>query len=119
MKRVLFAVGFLALVASAKAGSNSSGFETVTIASEAAVGVTASLYASSSTTDIACGALISIETADIRFRTDGTDPTNSVGHKVVAGDSFLVDSLADLARLRMIGVSADGTAPTTVVRGCK
>jgi len=37
------------------------------------------------------GAIITVEDADIRYRTDGTAPTSSEGHPVFAGDIIPFD----------------------------
>lgn len=103
----------------ARAESETYTFETISGSSTSASALTAANYAASSSSALNCGALISIETADIRFRTDGTAPTNAIGHKVTAGNSFTLDSLSDVSKLQMIGVSAAYTAQVSFVRGCR
>lgn len=54
-------------------------------------------------------ALITCETAVVRFRLDGTNPTASVGHELAVGDSLALDSNDQLLNARFIrrdGVSA-------------
>lgn len=92
-------------------------FETLTITSSTAVGLTAAKYATASGADFEKAALVSLETASVRFRLDGTSPTPTVGHLVVFGDSFKVTSRADMGRLKLIGATATGTAQVTYFRG--
>lgn len=49
------------------------------------------------------------ETNDIRIRYDGTVPTASEGHKVVAGSSFSIKGQVNVYNLKMIRTSADAT----------
>ena len=55
------------------------------------------------------GALITAETADVRFRVDGTSPTASVGHKLASGDQLLLESPQEVANFSVIRVSDDAT----------
>jgi hypothetical protein len=52
-------------------------------------------------------AVIICESAGIRWRDDGTDPTASVGMPVAAGATFVYDG--DLKRLRVIQQAATST----------
>lgn len=49
---------------------------------------------------------ISVETAEIRFRCDGTAPTASVGHKVGPGYIITLDSNEDIVAFRAIRVGS-------------
>ena len=54
-------------------------------------------------------ALITVESAAIRFRLDGTAPTATVGHVLEAGDSLFLDSAEQITKVQFIrrdGVSA-------------
>ena len=51
-------------------------------------------------------ALISVETAQIRFTVDGTAPTTTVGHVLNAGDILELDSLEDMKSFRAIRTGA-------------
>lgn len=55
---------------------------------------------------------ITSETADIRYRLDGGDPTTSVGHLLIAGGTLEVEGQTNLERFSMIAVS--GTASVRV-----
>ncbi len=54
--------------------------------------VTALSDATPSMPDGAKGALVTLEQANLRMRTDGTDPTTSEGHLVYVGDVLTFDS---------------------------
>jgi hypothetical protein len=47
-------------------------------------------------------ALITAETAQVRFTTNGTAPTTTVGHLLNPGDTLKLDSLADITAFRAI-----------------
>jgi hypothetical protein len=47
-------------------------------------------------------ALIQAQDADIRWRDDGTDPTASVGEKIIAEGDIWVEGAARLAAFRVI-----------------
>lgn len=118
MKKLLCFLVFL-LSGAAHASCESFEFEAITITSETAVGFTASKYAANANYAVPDEALVSFETADVRFRVDGSSPTNTVGIKEIAGGSILLTSQSDLANFKVIGVSADGTAHANFSRGCR
>ena len=90
------------------------GFETLTVNT-----VAKSL---SPTTDengnvIATQAEITIETADIRVRSDGTDPTATVGHLIVEGTVISLTSVLDINSFRAIrDASTDAVLSITYLR---
>ena len=47
-------------------------------------------------------AIITVEIATIRVRTDGTNPTATVGHLVNSGDVIKLDSIEDITSFRAI-----------------
>ena len=51
-------------------------------------------------------ALITCETAQVRFTVDGTAPTTTVGHLLNPGDVLRLDSNADIAAFRAIRTGA-------------
>ena len=51
-------------------------------------------------------ALVIIEANDIRYRTDDTDPTSTLGMPISAGQSFILDGFKDISRFKAIAVSA-------------
>ena len=77
------------------AGGRFDAFETLTV-STASVGFTAA------TRDDRRFALVTCETADVRYRLDGTAPTASVGHVLPAGGGVFLDSPHQVANFRAI-----------------
>lgn len=47
-------------------------------------------------------AVITVETADMRFTTDGVDPTTSVGHLVGSGDTIELDSPDEIKKFKAV-----------------
>ena len=76
-------------------GSNAANYESVTVA-DSAIGLTSGTYGTN------VYALITCETAQIRFRIDGTNPTASEGHILNPGDILRLDSNADIAAFKAI-----------------
>jgi len=70
-------------------------FESITVAATA-IGGTALTY-----TD-ATRAELTLETAQIRVRIDGTNPTAAEGHMVEVGDTITLDSAAQVAAFKAI-----------------
>lgn len=61
-------------------------------------------------------ALVTCETNTIRFRLDGTAPTASVGHALIAGDSLWLDGMHAIANFKAIQASAGATLRVTFFR---
>jgi hypothetical protein len=76
-----------------------SAYESVTVA-DSAVGLTAGTYGD------ATKAEMTLETAQIRVRKDGTNPTSSEGHLVEVGDTIDLNSAADIANFKAIRTGA-------------
>ncbi len=79
-------------------------FEAVTVAGTA-IGITASTMIANSENY----AVLTTETATIRFTTDGTTPTATVGHLAPAGSKITLDTASEVNAFRAIrtgGVSA-------------
>ena len=82
-------------------------FEALTVAA-AAVGFTEGTMAPGGA-QTATAAFVTVEDAPVRVRTDGTDPTATVGTPYEVGDTFVVWGRRDLMSVRFIrqgGVSA-------------
>lgn len=112
---------FMAVQGFAWETSESQNFEQLTVNGTSVSQLTASNLAQTSTQRSPCGALVTVETSALRFRTDGTNPTVSVGHLAAVNTSFVVDSLHDLARLRMIASvsTSSSTVFVTYWQGCR
>jgi len=76
-------------------GSTPFAYESVTVA-DSAIGLTAGTYGD------ATYAEITLETAQIRIRDDGTDPTSSEGHLVEISDVIVLRSAAQIANFNAI-----------------
>ena len=77
-------------------------FESITVA-DTAIGFT------TATRDDAVEAFVTVESAAVRFRTDGTDPTAAIGHVLEVGDTLKLKGRDDLQKVKFIrrdGVSA-------------
>jgi hypothetical protein len=83
--------------------------EQITVSS-AAIGFTAAKIKHESNGSIhPREAMFSVETDQIRFRLDGTDPTAAIGHLASAGETIKVTGEADIRAFRAIRVSTDAT----------
>lgn len=89
-------------------------FETITVSSSA-IGFTATVYqpAGSIAPDMA---VVTTETNDMRYRSDGINPTASVGHVLASAGTLTVCGAQSIKQVRFIRVSADGTAQVTYYR---
>lgn len=81
-------------------------FEALTVAGTA-VGFTQATYNTS--TNAARAALARVEGAPCRYRTDGTNPTATVGVLLQPGDVILVLGASDLELIRFIRQGASAT----------
>lgn len=57
--------------------------------------------------------ICTVESGNIRYRTDGTAPTTSEGHLVYIGDFFVIEGIADLRRFSVIGTAGTATVKIT------
>ena len=83
-------------------------YESITVSS-AAIGITASLI-----TKPVFGVFLTLEIADIRWRTDGGNPTADEGHRLYAGQSLMLANENAVTNLRMFAVAADATVKVSV-----
>jgi hypothetical protein len=74
--------------------------EAITVANTA-IGPTSATFAPSGEAP-AQRAVVTVETASLRYRYDGTAPTASVGHLALPGEVIVVDGVDNVAKLRMI-----------------
>lgn len=88
-------------------------YETITVAS-LAIGFTASKLASSPKPK---KVFVSVETARIRYRIDGTDPTSTVGHILDPMDTLVLEGFSQLNNFKAIRTGAtSGTLQVTYLR---
>jgi len=76
-------------------GSTPFDYESITVA-DSAIGLTSATYLD------ATRAEMTLETAQIRFRADGSDPAADEGHPVEVGDVIILDSAAQIAGFKAI-----------------
>jgi len=74
-------------------------YESVTV-EDSAIGLTSATYLD------ATRAEMTLETAQIRYRVDGTNPTSSEGHPVYVSDVIILDSAAQIAGFKAIRTGA-------------
>ena len=84
-------------------GTDYSAYEAITVSS-ASVGLTTATILGKES------AVLTVETAVVRFRLDGAAPTSSEGHVLEVGDVLELDSSESLANVRFI--RRDGTSAT-------
>jgi hypothetical protein len=81
-------------------------YESISV-TNTAVGFTASLVAASAGVRPRCGrAFITAETAQMRFRYDGTDPTSAEGHLLNVGDILTFDDHQSITSFKAIRTGA-------------
>lgn len=59
-------------------------------------------------------ATITIETANIRYRTDGSAPTTTEGHLAIPGDVIILETREEVTNFQAIRVTTDATIQSTV-----
>ena len=79
------------------------GYESVVV-STTAIGI-ASTVVNGSVTRRGQRALVTVETATIRFRYDGTDPTSTEGHVADPGDALEIVGFDNIDRFSAIRIS--------------
>ena len=90
-------------------------FEAITVGATA-VGFTTATFAPDNIRD-AEEALVSVETDNIRFRSDGIAPTSTVGHQATPGQFIVICGKQNVKNFQMIrSGSADATASVTYFR---
>lgn len=82
-------------VITSSGASIASGYEPITVA-DSAIGLTPGTYGN------ATKAEMTLETAQIRVRKDGSDPTASVGHLIEVGDLIVLNSASDISNFKAI-----------------
>ena len=78
-------------------------YESITVTNAAAIGFTLATYTGKR------GCFVTLETTDIRFRYDGTDPTVAEGHIMYVGTSLHFLSANVLSRIKFISTGANAT----------
>jgi len=89
-------------------------FETLTV-STAAIGPTDATITPNVGYEATYG-LFTVESNDVRYRFDGTAPTDAVGHLLQAEQNLEVHGKENLANLKFIRVSGDASVSCTYAR---
>jgi len=76
-------------------------YESITVA-DTAIGFTSSKISPSSSTRKPARAIITVETAQIRYRVDGTDPTSSEGHILEINDVLILIGTESIRNFKAI-----------------
>lgn len=91
------------------------GYEALAPTSGAAIGFTAATIVPTNAPS-AKAAVCTTETASIRYRYDGTDPTTAEGHLVAAPGTFTLYGINNIRRLKMIAASTTAAVKCTYLR---
>jgi hypothetical protein len=89
-------------------------FETITV-STTAIGFTTALFAPTGGIP-ADMAVATLETSDIRYRSDGINPTAAIGHFLASSSTLTACGIQSLRQVKFIRVTADGTLSVTYYR---
>lgn len=87
-------------------------FETITVA-DTAIGITASILAVTPKPKMA---IFTAETAQMRYRMDGTDPTATVGHILNANASLVLEGTLQLNNTKFIRTGSSGKLQVSILR---
>lgn len=91
-------------------------FETLTVTSSTPLGLTASKLSPSYAAPPK-QIFITVETTNVRFRIDGTDPDQTTGHLIATTSSGVtIKGWENLAHLKFIGIAAGSTVQVTYER---
>lgn len=87
-------------------------YESITVSSTA-VSLTSATYKPGGATPLVKRAIITVEDGTIRFRTDGTAPTASEGHRAKEDDIIILDSSDDIVNFKAIRTATDAKIRVT------
>lgn len=90
-------------------------YEAVTV-SNSAIGLTKATYDPGQEHQKAIRALITVETANMRYTYDGTTPTSTVGHLVGNGDVVTLNGYGNIKRFKAIRTDSDASIKVTYER---
>lgn len=96
-------------------GSVMAAFADEKITVNTAVGFTTATYAPTPGNP-AFRALVTVETDQVRFRYEGTDPTSSVGHLLDPGDRIVIEGYDNIKNARFIKITNNATLQVTYER---
>jgi hypothetical protein len=85
-------------------------YESITV-SDTVIGCTSSKLSKGENSCIRV--FITVEDSDIRYRLDGTSPTDSEGHKLTEGQNLTIYNLHDIVNFKAIRISTDAVIKVT------
>lgn len=100
MRRLIVLALFLALALPAAAQAPTASFEKLTVAATSVPISAATLAPTGKPERVLC--VLTLETGQVRYRVDGTDPDASTGHVMDIGGTLTVSSKYNLTRFRAI-----------------
>ena len=77
-------------------------YESLTVAATAKIMTVATYKPATTESSHAKRAFITVETAQVRYRYDGTDPTSSEGHILNVNDVLILTGIGNLSKFRAI-----------------
>ncbi|KKL63450.1 hypothetical protein LCGC14_2174980 [marine sediment metagenome] len=80
--------------------------ESVTVVELTSTSLTAATYKPSGNVPPTKRAVITVEDAHVRWRTDGTAPTQTVGHLTQIDGVIILETLSDIINFRAFGLSS-------------
>lgn len=90
-------------------------YESITVSSTA-IGCTAATVSPGGAPG-AVRAMLTLESAQVRYRYDGTNPTSSEGHLLEIGETLVLEGAANIDKFKAIRTgSTDGTLKVTYER---
>jgi hypothetical protein len=114
--RIYVAVSALLIpFSSVLAETNSFDYESISATSSTAIGFSASKL-SPTNGPKPTTVFVTVEDNDVRFRTDGTSPTTTEGHKLAMGATLTISGQEEIQHFKAIGVSGTGTLKVTYER---
>jgi len=107
MKKILLVIVSVLLLVSPVLASE---FEKITVSSTP-IGFTVVKIGNPAAPAVA--AACSLEGADIRWRSDGINPTTTVGHLMSTGEKIMLKGNGDIKNFKAISVTTNGTLSCT------
>lgn len=110
MKKIILGLIFVFLFADiVHAKTETLLYESITVGTSSAKTGTSTLSASVYDSYRSIEALYTIETNNVRYRTDGTAPTTTEGILLYVGDVLTVEGITDIRNFKVIGETGTAT----------
>lgn len=112
---VLACAGLLGAQVLNTSGYEAYAFESISVTSGAAVGGTVATYQPTGAAPVR-GAMVTCDTANVRYRMDGGSPTTTVGHQLPTSGWTLILGTNNVRNLKFIAESTTATVRVTYLR---